>query len=1024
MTRKLYVLFAIFALSITILTVVGPVESVTWTDITLPYTITQSGHYRISATWSGNGTGLVINASNVAVDGQNNLISLTQNDENCIGIWINSGSLNVLLENINITGGAFGLYASSHSFALINSSINSGEIGMFANDSSNFSVIGCSFVNNEFGLYAIDSSGFAVNSCNFTDNIYGIFIVTASNFTAGGCNFNHNYITFLIGESNDFAIQNCNLSDSLVGMYPSDVSDFTINNCNIRNTTFGYLSDYASDFTFKDNQIENCTYGLMTWGNDYAVKDSTINNNEYGVIIESSHNSTVQGLDINNNTRWGMIIDYVDNITVNANSFSGNGNMSSYGGLLTIDSNCTVTNNRFNNNYDGIIWQVVDDTVNSTTIYHNNLFQNNAFTLFFDYELPSNYANQKLYFYNNFINDSSYVDSDCFSSDFSGDYLPFNSSAFNFNAPMHAGTRVYSSGRMIGGNYWAYPNGTGYSQTGTDTNQDGFTDTPFDLLSNTTIGAAYDYLPYSSNYTVNLVYTAGASQSLATNEMSSAITVQLEDFFGVITSRVTVNLASTSDTGKFYVDTQINGKQGTQQVSSITILAGLSAANFYYKDTAAGAPTIIASAQGVTSATTPFTIVYYAPAIVNVVITPAGSSVTAGGTAAFSAMASDASGNSWDVTSSTAWRISSGAGGTWRNNVYTSANAGTWTVTGTYASVPYTIALTVNPGTVNHFVIIAPNSATVSTAFSMTVTAKDTFGNTATGFAGTVSLSVNQGSVSPSTSSTFAAGAWSGQVTLTSAGTVTITAAYGNSHSGTSNEITVSTPPPPPTPTPRPTPTATPTPTITPTASLTPTPSPTLLSSLMPTATLVPTISPTPSPTPTASQTPTPTPSSTVAPTVSPSPSPAPITMPVTTDEGEIVYLAIGGNITSSQMSNVTIIVDPVAGTTTVSFTVTGQRGTTGFGNLTIPKSAIRYGTEPEIYIDNELVANQGYSQDADNYYVWCTTRFSEHDVKAVFSSISHQPNTNFYIVEITIVAFIAITVAILLLIWRMRTKK
>ena len=82
---------------------------------------------------------------------------------------------------------------------------------------------------------------------------------------------------------------------------------------------------------------------------------------------------------------------------------------------------------------------------------------------------------------------------------------------------------------------------------------------------------------------------------------------------------------------------------------------------------------------------------------VNVVVSPSGSTVAAGSSKTYSATASDAYGNTWDVTSLTTWSISSDAGGIWSGNVFTSAVAGLWTVTGTYASTAYTTGLTVNP---------------------------------------------------------------------------------------------------------------------------------------------------------------------------------------------------------------------------------------------------------------------------------------------------------------------------------------
>jgi hypothetical protein len=118
-------------------------------------------------------------------------------------------------------------------------------------------------------------------------------------------------------------------------------------------------------------------------------------------------------------------------------------------------------------------------------------------------------------------------------------------------------------------------------------------------------------------------------------------------------------------------------------------------------------------------------------------------------------------------------------------------------------------------------------------------------------------------------------------------------------------------------------------------------------------------------------------------------------TVPVTTDNGSIVDLTISGNITSSQMANVTIATNQSAASTTVSFTVTGERGTTGFSNITIPINAVPYGTTPTIFIDNQPAQNQGYSQDMDNYYVWYTTSFSTHQILIVFTTASSNPSAS-----------------------------
>ena len=135
-----------------------------------------------------------------------------------------------------------------------------------------------------------------------------------------------------------------------------------------------------------------------------------------------------------------------------------------------------------------------------------------------------------------------------------------------------------------------------------------------------------------------------------------------------------------------------------------------------------------------------------------------------------------------------------------------------------------------------------------------------------------------------------------------------------------------------------------------------------------------------------------------VQPPPTPPPTPTPTAMPsettvaATATNGTIVDLAIGGNITSSQMSNVQIVSNQSAATTTVSFTVTGESGNTGFGNITIPISAVPYGTKPIIFIDGQPAQNQGFTQDNSNYYLWYTTSFSTHHISIVFNQTSNTP--------------------------------
>ncbi len=162
---------------------------------------------------------------------------------------------------------------------------------------------------------------------------------------------------------------------------------------------------------------------------------------------------------------------------------------------------------------------------------------------------------------------------------------------------------------------------------------------------------------------------------------------------------------------------------------------------------------------------------------------------------------------------------------------------------------------------------------------------------------------------------------------------------------------------------------------------------------------------------------PTTEPSPTPTPTESPTPIPQPTTIQAAETDGTNVTLGLGGNITWAQISGAAIASSQLESKTTISFTLTGESGATGLGNVTIQKSDVPYGTTPVIYIDNHEAQNQGYTQDANNYYVWYTTEFSSHQVSIIFApkpvSVPPTPSTSPSLTLPIISTFAVITVII-----------
>jgi len=255
---------------------------------------------------------------------------------------------------------------------------------------------------------------------------------------------------------------------------------------------------------------------------------------------------------------------------------------------------------------------------------------------------------------------------------------------------------------------------------------------------------------------------------------------------------------------------------------------------------------------------------------------------------------------------------------------------------------------TVNSGTLSSFTFAVIGSPqTTGSVFSITIMAKDIYGNNVTGYIGSPSLTVSAGSISPGAMNAFVSGVGSSSVMVSAAGSdVRITVTEGVCI-GVSNLFTV-------------------------TNALSPTPEPTPL--LTPTPTSKSTSNPKPTSTPRATQTPL------------PSPPPLESTVKAKTDNGTTVDLTIRGNVTSVQMSNITIATIQSTISTTLSFTLAGESGTTGFSNMTIPKTAILYGVKPVVFIEEQQAINQGYTQDSENFYVWYTTQFSTHQVKIQFA--------------------------------------
>jgi hypothetical protein len=128
--------------------------------------------------------------------------------------------------------------------------------------------------------------------------------------------------------------------------------------------------------------------------------------------------------------------------------------------------------------------------------------------------------------------------------------------------------------------------------------------------------------------------------------------------------------------------------------------------------------------------------------------------------------------------------------------------------------------------------------------------------------------------------------------------------------------------------------------------------------------------------------------------------------------------MTLAGNVTPAQFSDITLTSES-GRAAQLSFVLSGQAGNTGFGNITVPKTAVPNAASIEVLIDGQPAQNQGYSQNANCYYVWFTTHFSSHQISIVFSanappSVTATPNSSPVQISLTQILFgVAVAVVI-----------
>ncbi len=503
--------------------------TITYTNNLIDCTnINQSGIYYLERDILDSSTSYCMNisANNVTLDCQNNQID--GEDSADYGIWIyrSSGTdTNITIRNCDVTDwdteGIYMSLADNITLENLNVSSNPGNgIHLFSSDGNtlnNLTVYG----NRNRGIYIDYSDNNLITNTTVksngvpaqTPNSNGLMISNSRNTELINLNLtnnsNYDFHIFGISGSNpcNTKIENVTVS----GNKPLAYYNYSINlqnqefahlilcnagGSNLTNITItsygeiennGLLVEFSDNVNLTDLNISNVYRGIFFYmSNNGTITNSKTNSNRHGIWLENTENTLLSNITSNSNSEWGFHYEVdVKNVTVeNAVSMYNQEGFSIYpSNYYNIIKNSTISSNT----YYGMYISNGNGTIKDNVIENNTLYGMYTITL----------GGQGAWnIYNNLFNNSENV------------YITSNLTNY-WNTTKQTGTRIYSSGTEIGGNYWANSSGTGYSDTCADADTDGFCDVAYNIsAANNT-----DYLPLSDEYsntapTVNLTSPA------------------------------------------------------------------------------------------------------------------------------------------------------------------------------------------------------------------------------------------------------------------------------------------------------------------------------------------------------------------------------------------------------------------------------------------------------------------------------------------------------------------------------------
>jgi hypothetical protein len=389
----------------------------------------------------------------------------------------------------------------------------------------------------------LDCQGHLIDGVNAT-NTKAVSVNSRNNITVKNCVLTEWWRPITVTNSNDIIVRNNSINCSsfatgVTGIRPGSTNNLLIESNNISSCRYGIWTDTGLNNTIFRYNIFNNTNKVVLEIGQYNYNNSVINNTfdiRGGALItgigimSGSKNITIKNNTIildNPRAKDSLVLasndyptthDIDESNTINGKPIKFYNSVSNIQPDITgysevLCANCSNVTFRNANLYGLQIMYSNNTTINdlTSTAQHPILFIYSLDNKVYGVTLKSDWTgldieytnNTKIYnsivesihptyafylletynnlFYNNLFNVSS---------------IYFDGTNINYwNTTRQTGSRIYSAGTEIGGNYWTNATGNGYSDTCIDADKDGFCDDPYVLDANNA-----DYLALSDEY--------------------------------------------------------------------------------------------------------------------------------------------------------------------------------------------------------------------------------------------------------------------------------------------------------------------------------------------------------------------------------------------------------------------------------------------------------------------------------------------------------------------------------------------